>query len=424
MARSRKPENEWLQSFPGLYMNRYGVFFVVHPKTGRRATLDTKDRPSAIRRWTAISQSWEKEINQWRSDLLVAKISALSTPHDPEGEMLLCDYMSTWRKKELGHELVDGKNVWSECRLTSLRGGGKPLALSTKRDYASDCQQLEASGDAKFALSDPDLLRKLRKLLSPWLDKPTHYNGLRNTINRVYIHAVKDGTVQRNPMIDLRKAVVPKRNVLVPNDAYIAITTLLCVHRHNRRIMDGTWRAKICDLIYMMSQQPIDVFDIEEGQGEIYSKPVTVDDELIYGVISFARHKTEIGVELSMNKELAELWQWFIKMKKKEQIISPFLLVNPRYFDKRSRAEPATHRTLQEAWRKACKAAGYSGLYHLSDLRKKGLTEEYVTQGENDKGGHKTQIMADHYRLIKPPKRARSTIKFLRKEANQNEGAG
>ncbi len=353
----------------------------------------------------------------------------------------MCDYMSTWRKEELGHELVDGKNVWSECKLASLRGG-KPIASSTKCDYASDCQQLEASGDAKFALSDPDSLRKIRKLLSPWLDKPTcsastilsghpncrrtptHYNGLKNTINRVYIYAVKDGTVQRNPMIDLRKAVVPKRNVLVPSDAYIAITARLCVHRHNRRITDGTWRAKICDLIYMMSQQPIDVFGITEGQGEIYSEPVTVDDELIYGVISFARHKTKIGVGLGMNKELAELWQWFITMKKKEQIISPYLLVNPRYFDMRSRAESATHRTLQEAWREACKEAGYGGLYHLSDLRKKGLTEEYVTQGENDKGGHETKAMADHYRLIKPPKRARSTIKFLREEANKNDSVG
>ena len=142
--------------------------------------------------------------------------------------------------------------------------------------------------------------------------------------------------------------------------------------------------------------------------------------ELIYGVISFARHKTEIGVELGMNKELAELWQWFIKMKKNEQIISPCLLVNPRYFDMRSRGRPTTHKTLQTAWWEA----GYSGLYHLSDLRKKGRTEEYVTQGESDKGGHKTQAMAGHYRLIKPPKRVRSTITFLLEEANQNESVG
>jgi len=44
-----------------------------------------------------------------------------------------------------------------------------------------------------------------------------------------------------------------------------------------------------------------------------------------------------------------------------------------------------------------------------------------VTQGENDKGGHQTQAMADHYRLIRPPKRAKSTIKILREEAYKEE---
>lgn len=54
--------------------------------------------------------------------------------------------------------------------------------------------------------------------------------------------------------------------------------------------------------------------------------------------------------------------------------------------------------------------------YHLRDLRKKGLTEEFLSQGENDKGGHETQAMRNHYRLIKPPKRARTTIRFEREQ--------
>jgi hypothetical protein len=122
-----------------------------------------------------------------------------------------------------------------------------------------------------------------------------------------------------------------------------------------------------------------------------------------------------------MNKELAGLWQWFIKMKKKEQIISLYLLVNPRYFDTRSRAELATHRTLQKAWRKACKEAGYGDLHPLSDFRKKGLTEKYVTQGENDKGSRKTQAIADHYELMKFLKRAGHTIRLLYEETGKSE---
>ncbi|UZD64120.1 replication protein P [Marinobacter sp. AN1] len=104
------------------------------------------------------------------------------------------------------------------------------------------------------------------------------------------------------------------------------------------------------------------------------------------------------------------------QFKRKEAIISEYLLVYPRYFDKRSRAQQVKHRTMQAAWRDACKTAGYGGMYHLRDLRKKGLTEEFLSQGENDKGGHETQAMRNHYRLIKPPKRARTTIRFEREQ--------
>jgi len=115
-----------------------------------------------------------------------------------------------------------------------------------------------------------------------------------------------------------------------------------------------------------------------------------------------------------MNKELAELWQWFIEFKRSQNITSEYLLVYPMYFDVRSRAQKVQHRTIQAAWRKACKETGYGDQYQLRDLRKKGLTEEYLEQGENDKGGHETEAMRKHYRLIKPPKRARTTIRFTR----------
>ena len=421
--RARKPGNEWLQDFPGLYINEHGMFFVVHPKTGRRSTLDTKERAKAIRRWTLINETWDRELYQWRSEDLANRLAALSTPHDPEGRTLLCDYVRTWREDVLGHSIVDGRIVWGDCNVLALRGPhqGQPIELPTRRDYASDCQQLEASEDARFSLSDPEAVQKIRKLLSPWLKTPTHYNGLRNSINRVYLHAVDQGIVQRNPIVDVRKAVIQKRKVLIPDEAYKAITGCLCIHKHNRRIMDGTWRAKICDLLYSMSQQPIDVLSIREDQGEVYGEPVLVDGEPAYGVIHFARHKTEIGIELYMNEELADLWKWFVNFKKEQQIISPFLLVNPRYYDMRSRASHVRHKTLQIAWRQACREAGYGDTYRLSDLRKKGLTEEFLAQGENDKGGHETPGMANHYRLIKPPKRARSTIRILREEARKEE---
>lgn len=68
---------------------------------------------------------------------------------------------------------------------------------------------------------------------------------------------------------------------------------------------------------------------------------------------------------------------------------------------------------MQSAWREACIDAGYGDKYQLRDLRKKGLTDEFVSQGENDKGGHETEAMRKHYRLIVPPKRARSTLTYI-----------
>jgi hypothetical protein len=285
--------------------------------------------------------------------------------------------------------------------------------MTTRTDYANDLRQMEGLKDSRFPLSDAGLLKKTRKLLAPWLNKPTHYNGLRNSLSRVFAHAVQEGIIDRNPVIDITKASEQKRQVLIPNEAYQRITANLCTHKLNRRVLDGTWRAKICDLMYMMSQQPIDVFNIKESQGELYSHPVTVEDYLVYGVVRFARHKTAVGIELEMNKELAALWQWFIDFKRREHIISDYLMVYPRYFDKRSRAKPVRHRTMQTAWAEACEEAGYGSQYQLRDLRKKGLTDEFVSQGENDKGGHETAAMRKHYRLITPPKRARSTLKYI-----------
>jgi len=418
--RYRSEKHSTLHRYPGLYLNEDDVYFVVHPLTKKRGSLRTKDRNEAIRRWSIINQTWEAEVSEWQTDALAEKLNNLSTPASKGDHTLLRDYLQKWRTEILGHTVKGKRTVWSECGVLSLRGPnkGSPIAMATKVDYASDARQLELSENSKIPLSDPKILRKVRKLLAPWLPMPTHYNGLKNTLNRVFLHAVQEGIIDRNPMIDIRKAAEEKRKVLIPDEAYRKITEHLCAHRHNKRDMDGTWRAKICDLIYMMSQQPIDVFNLKENQGELYDKPFNQGDYYVCGVIRFARHKTKVGIELEMNEELADLWKWFIEFKRKEAIISEYLLVYPRYFDMRSRAQQVKHRTMQAAWRDACKKAGYDGMYHLRDLRKKGLTEEFVTQGENDKGGHETEAMRNHYRLIKPPKRARTTIKFDRDASN------
>ena len=116
--------------------------------------------------------------------------------------------------------------------------------------------------------------------------------------------------IDRNPITDIQKAVERKREVLIPDDVYVAITEHLLVHKLNRRTYDGTWRAKICDLIYMMSQQPIDVFGLKETQIN--------DDGGEFGEITFSRHKTGVGILLEMNAEPRQLVDWFRNWKREQ----------------------------------------------------------------------------------------------------------
>jgi len=52
-------------------------------------------------------------------------------------------------------------------------------------------------------------------------------------------------------------------------------------------------------------------------------------------------------------------------------------------------------------------------LYELRDLRPKGLTDEFLAGGENNKGGHKTEAMKLHYRRVSVPIKATSNVKAL-----------
>lgn len=423
--RNRKPENSWLTQYPGLHLDRNGTFYVRHPITRKQGSLGTKDRAIALRRWAMLYERWEQERNDWQSEALANRLVDLAVPKSQGDNIHLRDYMRHWRENILGHRVENGRVIWSECLVLALRGKnkGRPISGPTRTDYANDARQLEGMSESAFPLSDRELLKKTRKLLAPWLNRPTHYNGLRNSLSRVFAHAVQEGIIDRNPVTDIAKASEQKREVLIPDEAYRKITERLCKHKMNKREFDGTWRAKICDLIYMMSQQPIDVFGLQERQAQVFGKPhrVTVKDEkgavvdsyLVFGILTLKRHKTDVGIEIEMNKELADLIIWLRTFKKEQGIISDHLLVYPRYFDKRSRAKPVRHRTMQSAWKEACEDAGYGGQYHLRDLRKKGLTDEFVSQGENDKGGHETEAMRKHYRLITPPKRARSTLKYI-----------
>ena len=160
--------------------------------------------------------------------------------------------------------------------------------------------------------------------------------------------------------------------------------------------------ARVCDLLYMLSSRPGDAFKIKESN--LYL------DAGEYGEVHFGHSKTKVGQIIEMNAEMRELVDWFLLFKRRYRIFNRALLCYPPYM-RRVAGKPITLHFMQDEWAAAVVRAGFTkGQYRLADLRKKGLTDEFIGQGENDKGGHKTQAMRDYYRLQQPPKRARNTL--------------
>ncbi|MCG8381797.1 MAG: hypothetical protein MJA28_06205 [Gammaproteobacteria bacterium] len=418
--RNRKDNNEDLAPYPGLGRYADGRYYVVHPVTKKQASLKTRDFKQAVKLWGVLSATWKDVKADLVSQKLLNKLGDLETPKSAGRDIHLCDFLKQWREEILGYKkLPDGSIQLSHCYVIAQRGKGrgKPIAEPTRRDYGADCLQLEAREDAKFPISDRQAVEKIRALLSQWLTKPTHYNGLRNTLTRALSHAVQTGVISRNPMRDIEKVLEPKREVKIPDEAFSAITTRLLTHNINKRVRDGEWRAKICDLFYMFSQQPIDVFGLMESNIHL--------DEGPFGEIHFARHKTgNVGI-IEMNAELRELIEWFQQFKRSQGIISPHLMVYPMYMDSRSKGKPVKHRTVGGWWAEACIECGYTAidhegktvaLYQLRDLRKRGLTDEALNAGEaTNKGIHSTEQMKNHYVLEEPPKRATNTLQPIKR---------
>lgn len=424
--RKRLTQNSDLKNYTGLIRYRDGRFAVQHPLTGKQGSLKTRNFEIAVKRWAALQVIWEKETGDQVTEKLVSRLAGLSAPKSRGRNLFLKDLLREWREDVLGYKVdSNGKLVLGKCRVLAQRGHrrGKPIAAPTRRDYGNDCLQLEAEESTRFPLSAPDIIDRTRELLSPWLDRPTHYNGLRNTLARIYAYAIQRGLLGKNPCRDIDKTIEPRRELLIPDEIYAAITNKLLVHRLNKRDFNGEWRAKICDLIYAISQQPIDVFGMQENQIKRYLETIDLDGRQVkvLGHISIARHKTGVGGHIYMNHFLRDLVDWFGEFKRQQHTISPSLLVYPNYMDMRSRGKPVSHRTMSNWWKEAREIAkkeiDFKHNYQLRDLRKKGLTDEALAAGKaTNKGLHDSETMKNFYVIERPPKRAINTLTGIREQ--------
>lgn len=403
--RNRISENADLIQYPGLGRYKDGRYFVKHPVSGRQASLKTRDKQTAIKRWAAIYKAWTIESGDIVAERIASKVSNLGNTDSPA---TLGALLAKWRIEQL-----DAGNVIAK------RGAhkGKPISGKTKADYRADCLQIEKQPLApKIKLNSPNLLSEIRKMMAPWVNQPTHYNGLRNSLSRVLSWAVATGEINRNPIADIEKAVEHRREILISDAHYVLITNELMTHDFFGKACNGEWRARICDTMYMLSQSPVDVFSLRDEQ--INDAPYIEDGVSYLGSITISRAKTTESVVIGMNTELREMVDWFKDFKKNERIISPFLFVYPRYMGRRYQSKQVTHRTMSAYWLEARKAAQkkhkFTEDYQLRDLRKRGLTDEALTAGKaTDKGAHSTEAMRNYYVLTKPPMRHGNTLKRI-----------
>ena len=399
--RYRAPENSDLLQYPGLGRYQDGRYFFKNPHTGRQASLKTKDLKQAVGRWALAKALCDSAYGDQAGAQLAEKLRQSNIPISKGANVHLCDFMKTFRKDVLEKGIL---------RIKITRNKGEYASARTHEDYIKYSKQLEAHPDAAFPISSPTIITKTRVLLAHWLETPTHYNHLKAYLGRVYDHAVKSGLIESNPMMHVEKEAVPERKVLVPDDAYIRITEKLLIHRHNKREFPGEFRVKIADLLYMLSQQPIDLFDFRISWLKLKAGA--------YGEIHLARHKTSVEGIIEMNEAMRDTIDWLIAWRNEQLRVgnvhhvpeTDHLMVFPAYMDKRHRRQPVTHRTFSKWWLEARREAGIEEDYWLMDMRKKGLTDEFVGQGENDKGLHETDRMKWHYRLVVPPKRSRNSL--------------
>lgn len=418
--RGRSQDNAWLKDYPGLHIYPDGRFYVVHPLTKKQASLKTRDRTTALQLYALVSADWKGQRVDAMADAVVKRLSGLAIPRTEHDDLTFREYARHWRENLLGFVVnADGSVTRRPTKLTK-KNKGDPIEPRTQTDYGRQCRQLELSEDSDFRLSLPEaqLLHRTRKLLAAWADKPVHYNHMMAVVAHIYRAAIREGVagIARNPVSEIEKLGTSKRKVYIPDAHYVAITQQLMVHVHNGKTEDGEWRARICDLLYMLSSRPVDIFRISEANLRLpvvnMDLPEVARD---YGSIAFEHTKTDVGQVIDMNADMREVVDWFLAFKRQHRIFNKkALLCYPPYMGRQA-GKPVTHRTMWQYFHDAAVAAGFKGQYQLRDLRKKGLTDEFVNQGENDKGGHLTQRQADDYRLHKPPKRAKNTLVDLRK---------
>jgi hypothetical protein len=382
MARPRATQKDLP---PGLYCYRGRSCFI---QVGgmKPVPLNTQDRDAALAIYWEFRRLWDSEQSAKQADDLAGRLKLAATGGDTT---TVAEYAAHWRATQLP---------------ALLKNNGKPISDKTRADYARMVRyQVEAYEPFQTLAVGHARTRDIRQFLARWIDAPAYYNYVKAVLSRLFAHAVDEGVLDANPVTDVHRRAVHRREVVVPMAEYLRITAQL-----------ADWEARACDLIYLISHRPGDVLRLRDEAPSVRYADGRV-------IVAFTATKNEQAIEIADNVAtqggIAETLQWFRDWKARQEIVSKHVVVYPRTARKRDIGQPVSRDYLSRRFASAVAAAGLEpGRYTLRDLRKTGLTNEAQIAGEaTRKGGHKTEQMRQYYVVGGITQRANNNLVVLRK---------
>lgn len=385
MGRPRKHQKDLP---PGLYCYP-GRSCYIQLGDMKPVALKTQDKAEALTIYWEFRRIWDAERAGQHAETLTERLAVAAKGGDV---MTIAAYARHWRETHLP-------------RL--LRKNGKPLANDTREAYGRILEhQIEADADLQQRAIGAASTRDVRQFLARWIATPNYYNHIKAVLSRMFQQAVDEGKLDSNPVADVIRRAVKRREVYCPMEHYLAITAEL-----------ADWQARACDLVYLISHRPGDVLALEDRAPFIRYE--TRRGRKVV-VVSFTPTKNEQAIEIIDDVEteggIESALQWFRDWKKAQELVTPRLVVFPRGSRRRDVGRPVPVDYLSRRLAEAVVKAGLrKGAYQLRDLRKKGLTDEARIAGKaTNKGAHKTQAMREYYVVGGVPARHRNQLTVLR----------
>lgn len=379
-----RPRDQQKDLPPGLYCYP-GRSCYIQIGGMKPVNLGTQDRGEALAMYWGFRKLWDSERSAKRAEEIADSLRLAAKGSDVT---TVADYARRWRGTHLP---------------TLLKKNGKPISEKTRSDYARMLKS-EVERHGPFLQLGIGLVRTkdVRQFLAHWIGSPAYYNYVKAVLSRMFAHAVDEGLLDANPLKDVARRAVARREVILPMADYLKVTGQL-----------SEWEARACDLVYLISHRPGDVLRLRDEEPYVRYADGRV-------TISFTATKNEQAVEIvdEVGSEggIEAALAWFRQWKREQGIASKAVVVYPKTARKRDIGKSVSRDYLSRRFAEAVVAAGFlAGTYTLRDLRKTGLTAEARIAGKaTDKGGHKTEQMRQHYVVGGVPSRARNNLVVLR----------